>query len=132
MITVGATVIALVPLAAHGGPLWAGLCYAQIGGLLVATVVTLLLVPVLYAIVVRDLKWVKWEPVTAPLEVARAPVAIPWAAAASVVAAAAREGEDGEGEGEAEGPRPSGAPQLPGRPPAPWGHPDQHHRDRGH
>jgi multidrug efflux pump subunit AcrB len=61
MITVGATVIALFPLAAHGGPLWEPLCYAQIGGLTVATFVTLLLVPVLYAIFVLDLKWVKWE-----------------------------------------------------------------------
>jgi multidrug efflux pump subunit AcrB len=61
MITVGATVIALFPLAAHGGPLWEPLCYAQIGGLCVATVITLLLVPVFYAIFVLDLKWVKWE-----------------------------------------------------------------------
>jgi multidrug efflux pump subunit AcrB len=61
MITVGATVIALFPLAAHGGPLWEPLCYAQIGGLLMATVVTLLLVPVLYAIFVLDLKIVKWD-----------------------------------------------------------------------
>jgi multidrug efflux pump subunit AcrB len=62
MITVGATVIALVPLAAHGGPLWEPLCYAQIGGLTVATFVTLVLVPVLYAIFVLDLKLVNWEP----------------------------------------------------------------------
>ncbi|MFN7927483.1 MAG: efflux RND transporter permease subunit [Blastocatellia bacterium] len=61
LITVGATVIALFPLAAHGGPLWEPMCYAQIGGLTLATVVTLLLVPVLYAIFVLDLKWVKWE-----------------------------------------------------------------------
>jgi multidrug efflux pump subunit AcrB len=61
LITVGATVLALFPLASHGGPLWEPLCYAQIGGLLVATFVTLLLVPVLYAIFVRDLKIVKWE-----------------------------------------------------------------------
>jgi len=63
LITVGATVIALFPLAAHGGPLWEPLCYAQIGGLLVATVITLLLVPVLYAIFVLDLKLVRWEAV---------------------------------------------------------------------
>jgi hypothetical protein len=37
------------------------LCYSQIGGLGVATFVTLLLVPVLYAIFVLDLKVVKWE-----------------------------------------------------------------------
>jgi multidrug efflux pump subunit AcrB len=61
MITVGATVLGLVPLAMHGGPLWEPLCYAQIGGLTLATFVTLLLVPVLYSIFVLDLKLVKWE-----------------------------------------------------------------------
>jgi hypothetical protein len=61
MITVGATVIALFPLAAHGGPLWEPLCYAQISGLTAATFVTLLLVPVFYAICVLDLKVVKWD-----------------------------------------------------------------------
>jgi multidrug efflux pump subunit AcrB len=61
LITVGATVIALFPLAAHGGPLWEPLCYAQIGGLCAATVVTLLMVPVIYSIFVMDLKLVKWE-----------------------------------------------------------------------
>jgi multidrug efflux pump subunit AcrB len=63
LITVGATVFALVPLAVHGGPLWEPLCYAQIGGLAVATVITLLLVPVFYSIAVLDLKIVKWEAV---------------------------------------------------------------------
>jgi multidrug efflux pump subunit AcrB len=67
LITVGATVIALIPLASHGGPLWEPLCYAQIGGLSVATAITLLLVPVLYAVFVMDLKWVKWDvPPTVP------------------------------------------------------------------
>jgi multidrug efflux pump subunit AcrB len=61
LITVGATVIALVPLATHGGPLWEPLCYAQIGGLTAATFITLLLVPVLYSIFVLDLKLVVWE-----------------------------------------------------------------------
>ena len=61
MITVGATVLGLVPLAMHGGPLWEPLCYAQIGGLSVATFVTLILVPVLYSIFVLDLKLIKWE-----------------------------------------------------------------------
>jgi multidrug efflux pump subunit AcrB len=60
LITVAATVIALFPLAAHGGPLWEPLCYAQIGGLTFATVVTLLLVPVIYATFVLDLKLVRW------------------------------------------------------------------------
>ncbi len=63
MITVGATVFALFPLASHGGPLWEPMCYAQIGGLSVATFVTLLLVPVIYAIFVLDLKLVKWAAV---------------------------------------------------------------------
>jgi multidrug efflux pump subunit AcrB len=61
LITVGATVIALFPLAAHGGPLWEPMCYAQIGGLTAATFVTLILVPVIYTIFVVDLKLVKWE-----------------------------------------------------------------------
>ncbi len=61
LITVGATVIALVPLAIHGGPLWQPMCYAQIGGLTAATFITLLLVPVIYSIFVLDLKIVKWD-----------------------------------------------------------------------
>ncbi len=61
LITVFATVLALVPLAIHGGPLWQPLCYAQIGGLLIATVITKLQVPVMYAIFVEDLKILKWE-----------------------------------------------------------------------
>jgi hypothetical protein len=48
-------------LAIHGGPLWEPLCYAQIGGLTIATFVTLLLVPVIYSIFVLDLKLIKWE-----------------------------------------------------------------------
>ena len=61
LVTVGATVLGLVPLAMHGGPLWEPLCYVQIGGLTFATVVTLLLVPVLYAIFVLDLKLIRWD-----------------------------------------------------------------------
>jgi multidrug efflux pump subunit AcrB len=61
LITVGATVIALFPLASHGGPLWEPMCYAQIGGLSVATFITLLLVPVIYSIFVLDLKLVQWD-----------------------------------------------------------------------
>jgi multidrug efflux pump subunit AcrB len=60
-ITVAATVTALFPLAMHGGPLWQPLCYAQIGGLSIATFITLLLVPVLYSIFVLDLKIIRWE-----------------------------------------------------------------------
>jgi RNA polymerase sigma factor (sigma-70 family) len=43
------------------------LCYAQIGGLTIATFVTLLLVPVLYSIFVLDLKLIRWEE-GAPIE----------------------------------------------------------------
>jgi hypothetical protein len=50
-----------VSLTSHGGPLWQPLCYAQIGGLAVATFITLLLVAVLSSIAVMDLKIVKWE-----------------------------------------------------------------------
>ncbi|MBV8807391.1 MAG: efflux RND transporter permease subunit [Acidobacteriaceae bacterium] len=64
LITVGATIIALFPLATHGGPLWEPLCYAQIGGLAAATFITLLLVPVIYSICVLDLKIVEWQPST--------------------------------------------------------------------
>jgi multidrug efflux pump subunit AcrB len=74
LITVGATVFGLVPLALHGGPLWQALCYAQIGGLVVATFVTLLLVPVLYAIFVLDLKIVKWIDVPRPSPQALPPI----------------------------------------------------------
>lgn len=61
IITVAATVLALFPLAVEGGPLWEPLCYAQIGGLTIATFVTLLIVPVLYAIFVKDLRLVAWN-----------------------------------------------------------------------
>jgi hypothetical protein len=61
VVVVDATVLTLFPLAIHGGPLWQPLCYAQIGGLSVATFIELPLVPVLYALFVLDLKLVKWE-----------------------------------------------------------------------
>ncbi len=62
MVTVGATVLALFPLALHGGPLWQPLCYAQIGGLALATVIELILVKSFYAIFVADLGILKWAP----------------------------------------------------------------------
>jgi multidrug efflux pump subunit AcrB len=61
LVTVLATVGGLIPLALKGGPLWEPLCYVQIIGLLVATGVTLLLVPVLYVIFVEDLRLVHWS-----------------------------------------------------------------------
>jgi multidrug efflux pump subunit AcrB len=63
LVTVLACVLGLIPLAMHGGPLWEALCYLQIGGLLLSTLVTLVLVPTIYLIFVRDLKLVKWEEV---------------------------------------------------------------------
>jgi multidrug efflux pump subunit AcrB len=66
LITVGATIFALFPLAAHGGPLWEPLCYTQIGGLAVATLITLFVVPMLYAFFVWDLKIIPWEPPAGP------------------------------------------------------------------
>jgi Cu/Ag efflux pump CusA len=71
MITVLALVIALVPLAMHGGPLWEPMCYAQMGGMMVATFITLLLVPVIYSIFVLDLKLIKWETKGAEPDVAQ-------------------------------------------------------------
>lgn len=72
-ITVGATVIALFPLAKGGGPLWEPLCYTQIGGLMVATLVTLVLVPVLYTVCVKDLKILHWDEPAPPAENPPAP-----------------------------------------------------------
>jgi len=37
------------------------MCYAQMGGMICATFITLLLVPVIYSIFVLDLKIIKWE-----------------------------------------------------------------------
>lgn len=65
MVTVGATVLALLPLAIHGGPLWRPLCFAQIGGLSLATVIELVLVKSFYAIFVADLGILGWGPSTA-------------------------------------------------------------------
>lgn len=61
LVTVGATLAALYPLAEHGGPLFEALCWAQIGGLTLATVISLVLVPVIFVIFVEDLKLVAWE-----------------------------------------------------------------------
>lgn len=68
LVTVLATVGGLIPLAMEGGPLWEPMCYVQIVGMLVATVVTLVLVPVLYVVFVEDLHLVRWqiEPAAAP------------------------------------------------------------------
>ena len=62
MVTVGATLLALFPLALHGGPLWRPLCFAQIGGLSLATVIELVLVKSFYVTFVSDLKILQWLP----------------------------------------------------------------------
>lgn len=55
-LTTATTVGGLIPLALSGGPLWEGLAWLMIFGLLVATVLTLFVVPALYAIVVETFR----------------------------------------------------------------------------
>ncbi|MFZ5830622.1 MAG: efflux RND transporter permease subunit [Planctomycetota bacterium] len=62
LVTVLATVGGLIPLAIEGGPLWEPMCYVLIVGLLAATLVTKVLVPVLYVLFVESLKIIRWEP----------------------------------------------------------------------
>lgn len=62
LVTVLATVGGLIPLALEGGPLWEPMCYVQIAGLLLATLVTLGIVPVVYVLFVENLKLIRWEP----------------------------------------------------------------------
>ncbi|WP_165220148.1 efflux RND transporter permease subunit [Aquisphaera insulae] len=61
LVTVLATVGGLVPLVIRGGPLWEPLCYVQIVGLLLATLVTKVVVPVLYVLFVEDFHLIPWE-----------------------------------------------------------------------
>ncbi|MHB8974654.1 MAG: efflux RND transporter permease subunit [Pirellulaceae bacterium] len=61
LVTVLATVGGLIPLALEGGPLWEPMCYVQIVGLLAATLVTKVVVPVLYVLFVEDLKIIRWD-----------------------------------------------------------------------
>jgi multidrug efflux pump subunit AcrB len=78
LVTVLAAVAALVPLALQGGPLWEPMCYVLIVGLLVATLVTKLIVPVLYVVFVEDLRLIAWDapahPVSAPAVASAPPV----------------------------------------------------------
>lgn len=62
LVTVLATVGGLIPLAIEGGPKWRQLVYVLIGGLLIATLVTKGVVPVLYVVLVEKLKLVTWAP----------------------------------------------------------------------
>ncbi|MFK8112196.1 MAG: efflux RND transporter permease subunit [Rubripirellula sp.] len=52
-LTTATTVGGLLPLALSGGPLWEGMAWLMITGLLIATLLTLYVVPALYAIVVE-------------------------------------------------------------------------------
>lgn len=62
LVTVLATVGGLVPLALEGGPMWQQLVWVQIGGLLLATLVTKGVVPLLYVVFVETFKLVDWKP----------------------------------------------------------------------
>ena len=53
-LTTATTIGGLLPLAISGGPLWEGMAWAMIYGLVVATVLTLLVVPALYAVCVEN------------------------------------------------------------------------------
>jgi multidrug efflux pump subunit AcrB len=59
--TVFATVGGLVPLALSGGSLWQPLTSVHIFGLLFATLLTLVVLPVLYCFFCVRLKWIKWD-----------------------------------------------------------------------
>ena len=52
-LTTATTIGGLLPLAMSGGPLWEGMAWCMIFGLIVATMLTLLVVPALYAIIVE-------------------------------------------------------------------------------
>lgn len=54
-LTTATTIGGLIPLALSGGPLWQGMAWCMIFGLTVATALTLLVVPALYAILVENL-----------------------------------------------------------------------------
>ena len=54
-LTTATTIGGLLPLAMSGGPLWEGMSWCMIYGLIVATLLTLLVVPALYAFFVETL-----------------------------------------------------------------------------
>lgn len=59
LVTVLATVGGLIPLFLSGGDLWHPLCAVHIFGLLCATALTLVLLPVLYYVFCAKLRWIK-------------------------------------------------------------------------
>ena len=50
LLTTLTTVGGLLPLALFGGPMWAGMSWAMIGGLSLSTVLTLLVIPTVYVL----------------------------------------------------------------------------------
>ena len=63
-LTTATTVGGLLPLALAGGPLWVGMAWLMIVGLLMATLLTLFVIPALYAIIVENLRI---SPLNSPL-----------------------------------------------------------------
>ncbi|MCO8121603.1 efflux RND transporter permease subunit [Stieleria sp. TO1_6] len=55
-LTTATTVGGLIPLAISGGPLWTGLAWCMISGLLLTTILTLYVLPALYAAMVETLR----------------------------------------------------------------------------
>lgn len=55
-LTTATTIGGLLPLATSGGPLWEGMSWCMIYGLIVATLLTLLVVPALYAVFVETFR----------------------------------------------------------------------------
>ncbi len=55
-LTTATTVGGLIPLALSGGPLWVGMAWPLIAGLTFATLLTLIVVPVLYSFLLRTIK----------------------------------------------------------------------------
>lgn len=58
-LTTATTVGGLLSLALAGGPLWTGMSWLMIFGLLVATLLTLLVIPAAYAVVIES-RWLRW------------------------------------------------------------------------
>ena len=65
LLTTLTTIGGLLPLALFGGPMWAGMSYAMIGGLALSTVLTLLVVPTIYVVLVEARLIARPSPATA-------------------------------------------------------------------
>jgi multidrug efflux pump subunit AcrB len=67
-LTTATTVGGLIPLAVAGGPLWTGMAWLMVYGLTVATLLTLFVVPALYAIAVETFGLRPFRKETTPAE----------------------------------------------------------------